>query len=44
MSNELELSIGCMLYIVYIVGINWSYIKEYIGDTKGVIKRGNEWD
>ena len=44
MNNEWELSIGCMLYIVYIVGINWSYIKEYIVDNKGVIKRGNEWD
>ena len=42
MNNELELGIGCMLYIVYIVGINWSYLKEYKG--KGVIKRGNEWD
>ena len=42
MNNELELSIGCMLYILYIVGINWSYLKEY--KSKGVIKRGREWD
>jgi hypothetical protein len=42
MYNELESAIGCMLYIVYIVGINLSYIKEYM--SKGVIKRGNEWD
>jgi hypothetical protein len=42
--NNIESAIGCMLYIVYIVGINWSYIKEYIGDNKGVIKRGNEWE
>jgi len=42
MYNEWELSIGCMLYIVYIVGINWSYLKEY--KSKGVIKRGNEWE
>ena len=40
--NTIELSIGCMLYIVYIVGINWSYIKEYM--NKGVIRRGNEWE
>jgi len=40
--DTIELGIGCMLYIVYIVGINWSYIKEYT--NKGVIKRGNEWD
>ena len=42
--NNIESAIGCMLYIVYIVGINWVYIKEYIGDNKGVIKRGNEWE
>ena len=42
--NNIESAIGCILYIVYIVGINWSYIKEYIGDNKGVIKRGNEWE
>jgi len=29
MNNEIELGIGCMLYVVYIVGINWSYLKEY---------------
>ena len=43
MNNEIELGIGCMLYVVYIVGINWMYIREYIGKG-GVIKRGNEWD
>ena len=42
MNNEIELGIGCGLYILYIVGINWSYIREY--KDKGVIKRGNEWD
>ena len=42
MNNEWELGIGCGLYILYIVGINWSYIREY--KSKGVIKRGNEWD
>jgi hypothetical protein len=42
-NNELELVIGCTLYIVYIVGINWSYITEYTKGN-GVIKRGTEWD
>ena len=37
MNNEIELGIGCMLYVVYIVGINWSYITEY---KSPVIKRG----
>ena len=41
--NNIESIIGCMLYILYIVGINWSYLKEYKRD-KGVIKRGREWD
>ena len=41
--NNIEPIIGCILYIVYIVGINWSYLKEYKRD-KGVIKRGREWD
>ena len=41
--NNIEPIIGCILYVVYIVGINWSYLKEYKRD-KGVIKRGNEWD
>ena len=40
--NTIESAIGCMLYIVYIVGINWSYLKEY--KSKGVIRRGNEWE
>ena len=40
--NTIEIGIGCGLYILYIVGINWSYIKEY--KSKGVIKRGREWD
>ena len=42
-NNEWELGIGCLMYIVYIVGINWYYIKEYT-NGKGVIRRGNEWD
>jgi len=44
MNNDIQTAIGCMLYIVYIVALNWVYIKEYIGDNKGVIKRGNEWE
>lgn len=43
MYNEWELGIACILYVVYIVGINWVYIKEYT-QSKGVIKRGWEWD
>ena len=43
MYNDTQTAIGCMLYIVYIVGINWSYIKEY-SKGKGVIRRGNEWE
>ena len=39
--NTIEIGIGCGLYVVYIVGLNWSYIKEYT-KSKGVIKRGNE--
>ena len=34
--NEIEPIIGCILYVVYIVGINWSYIREY--------KRDKGWD
>jgi len=30
-------------YVVYNVLLNWVYIKEYLKDNKGVIKRGNEW-
>lgn len=43
MDKELELGIGCIMYIVYIVSLNWMYIREY---TKGgnVIRRGGEWD
>jgi hypothetical protein len=31
-------------YVVYNVLLNWVYIKEYLKDNKGVIRRGNEWD
>jgi len=36
-SNDIQFGIGCILYVVYIVGINWSYLKEY---KSPVIKRG----
>ena len=29
-------------YIVYILSLNWVYIKEYLHNTP-VIRRGNEW-
>ncbi len=42
MNTELiVLTIG---YIVWIVGMNWMYIKEWVKDNKGVIRRGHEWD
>jgi hypothetical protein len=42
MYNELHIGIGMVGYIVYIVSLNWMYIREY---TKGgnVIRRGGEW-
>jgi hypothetical protein len=42
MNEDLYIGIGMIMYGVYIVILNWMYIKEYIKDT-GVIKRGNEW-
>jgi hypothetical protein len=40
-----ELMVLTIGYIVWIVGMNWVYIKEYLHkDTKGVIRRGHEWD
>ncbi len=38
----MELGILAMGYIVWIVCMNWMYIKEYIKDNP-VIRRGNEW-
>jgi len=41
---DIQMGIITIGYIVYIVLLNWMYIKEYIMDKdKGVIKRGNEW-
>jgi hypothetical protein len=42
MNEDLYIGIGMISYGVYIVCLNWVYIKEWIKDT-GVIKRGNEW-
>jgi hypothetical protein len=42
MNEALYIGIGMISYGVYIVLLNWVYIKEWIKD-KGVIKRGNEW-
>jgi hypothetical protein len=42
MNEDISIGIGMIMYGVYIVILNWMYIKEYIKDT-GVIKRGNEW-
>lgn len=36
-----EIGIGL---IVYIVCMNWVYIREYKGNKRNVIKRGPEWD
>ena len=43
MNEDISIGIGMIMYIGYIVCLNWMYIKEYIKDNKGVIKRGNEW-
>jgi hypothetical protein len=43
MNEDISIGIGMIGYGVYIVILNWMYIKEYIKDNKGVIKRGNEW-
>jgi len=43
MYNDMEIGVIGIGYVVYLIGLNWMYIKEWIGDNKGVIKRGNEW-
>ncbi len=40
---DTEIGVITVGYIVYNVLLNWMYIKEYIGDNKGVIRRGEEW-
>ena len=42
---DTEIQILTIGYIVWIVGMNWVYIKEYLKDMdKGVIQRGSEWE
>ena len=43
MYNDMEIGIIGIGYVVYLIGLNWMYIKEWIGDSKGVIRRGEEW-
>ena len=43
MNNSIDIGILVVGYGVYIVALNWMYIKEYIKDSKGVIRRGTEW-
>ena len=43
MNNDMHIGILTIAYIVYIVSLNWMYIKEYLHNTP-VIRRGNEWD
>ena len=44
MNDGIDIGILTIGYIVYILSLNWVYIKEYLHNDKGVIKRGNEWD
>jgi len=39
---DMEMGILAMGYIVWIVCMNWMYIKEWIKEGN-VIRRGNEW-
>jgi hypothetical protein len=43
---DTQMGIIAIGYIVYIVLMNWMYIREYLMDTnkRGVINRGHEWD
>jgi len=41
---DIQMGIITIGYIVYIVLLNWMYIREYLHNDKGVIKRGHEWD
>ena len=41
---DIEMGILTVGYIVWIVLLNWMYIREWIKDNdKGVIRRGTEW-
>ncbi len=39
---DIEIGILTIGYIVWIIGMNWMYIKEWIKEGN-VIKRGTEW-
>ena len=43
---DIQMGIITIGYIVYIVLLNWMYIREYLMDMNkgGVINRGHEWD
>ena len=41
---DTQMGIIAIGYIVYIVLMNWMYIREYMDKGNGVIKRGHEWD
>lgn len=43
MYNDIHIGVITIGYILYIVILNWVYIKEYT-QSKGVIRRGMEWD
>lgn len=40
MYNDIGMSIGVIGYIVYMVALNWMYIREYIKEGN-VVKRGD---
>lgn len=49
--DPLEFTISCIVLIIYIWGKVWMYYRiedtnktKKPNNTKGVIKRGNEWD
>jgi len=42
MNEDIHIVIGMIMYGVYIVLLNWMYIKEYLKDNP-VIRRGTEW-
>jgi hypothetical protein len=42
MNEDIHIGIGMIGYGVYIVCLNWMYIKEWIKDNP-VIRRGMEW-
>ena len=43
MNEDVHIVMITVGYIVYNVLLNWMYIKEYLHNNKGVIRRGTEW-